>query len=71
MDTDRNYDGYVETVYKILKACTLGMDSVYEDWIIHNIGTSGLNALVNNKYLETCGVINGRQLYVLCCEGES
>ena len=71
MGTGEYNDQYVEEVYRILKKGAGGMDAVYEDWITHLIGISGLNALIENKFLETCGVVKGRQLYVLCCEGES
>lgn len=71
MGTGRNFDAYVEEVYKALKERVVGLDSIYEDYIITLIGTTGLTALFTNGYLETCGVVNGRQLYVLCCEEES
>lgn len=68
MSTGRNYDAYVEEVYRILREAVTGLDSIYEDYIITIIGTTGLMTLQTNGYLETCGVVNGRQLYVLCCE---
>lgn len=46
------------------------MDAVYEDYIKALVGEYGLELLLANKYLETCGVINGRQLYVLCKKGK-
>lgn len=57
---------YVDQVYKVVKAECEGLDSIYEDYIIHMVGVFGLNALKAHKLVETCGVINGRQLYVLC-----
>lgn len=57
---------YAEQVYKILKDETEGMDAIYKDYILHLVGYSGLDALLENRLLETCGVVNGRQLYVLC-----
>ena len=71
MNTGIQHEIYVEEVYRALRENVVGLDSVYEDYIINIIGTTGLIALHTNKYLETCGVVNGRQLYVLCCEGES
>ena len=71
MGIGSKYDAYVEEVYQRLRDAVVGLDSVYEDYIITLVGTTGLIALTTNKYLETCGVVNGRQLYVLCCEGES
>lgn len=50
-------------LYKILEKEQL--DTMYEDYIIHVIGTSGLEMLKEAGMLETCGVINGRQSYVL------
>ena len=57
---------YVEFVYAIIKEDAKGLDSIYEDYIVDLVGVSGLNALIEAKLLETCGVINGRPLYVLC-----
>lgn len=71
MGTGKNHDAYVEEVYRVLKENVVGLDSIYEDYIINLIETTGLITLHTNKYLETCGVVNGRQLYTLCCEGES
>ena len=67
----RDRDAYIEELYKILKEAVIGLDAIYEEYIINLIGTTGLMALHSNSYLETCGVVNGRQLYALCCEGES
>jgi hypothetical protein len=52
--------------YRIIWAEFQGTDALYEDYIIHLIGTVGLNALRDYRLLETCGVVNGRQLYALC-----
>lgn len=57
---------YVDHVYDIMKLETKDLDSIYQDRIIHLVGVFGFNALYENKLLESCGVINGRQLYVLC-----
>lgn len=57
---------YVDHVYEIMKLETKNLDSIYQDHIIHLVGVFGFNALYENKLLESCGVINGRQLYVLC-----
>lgn len=57
---------YVNHVYQILVEDCSGFDSIYEDVIVLLVGVKGLEALKENKLLETCGVINGRQLYVLC-----
>lgn len=56
---------YTKRIYEIIKNETAGLDSVYEDFIQHCVGIYGLNALLNAKVLESCGVINGRRLYTL------
>lgn len=57
---------YAEQVYEILKNDSEGVDAIYQEYILHMVGESGLNALLESRLLETCGVVNGRQLYVLC-----
>lgn len=62
----QNYLGtYAEHVYEIVKMETEGLDSIYRDYILELVGVFGLNALIEHKLVETCGVINGRQMYVL------
>lgn len=56
---------YEESVYEIIKKDCEGLDSVYEDYIVHLVGYYGLNALKAHGKLEACGVMNGRQLYVI------
>ena len=56
----------VEYIYEAVRLGCRGLDSVYEDYIIDLVGRVGLYTLLDYKLLETCGVINGRQLYVLC-----
>lgn len=64
---NRMRDAYfVERVYNIVKSDTEGMDSIYSDYIKQMVGVYGLNALIEHKLVESCGVVNGRQLYVLC-----
>lgn len=53
-------------IYEIVKAETEGMDSAYGDYIEKLVGEYGLYVLLANNHLESCGVVNGRQLYVLC-----
>ena len=57
---------FVEHIYEIVEGEFDGFDAIYEDCIVDLVGNAGLNALRMHKYVETCGVINGRQLYVLC-----
>lgn len=57
---------YAELVYYIVEKECEGLDSIYEDYIISLVGSIGLNYLKEYKYIETCGVVNSRQLYVLC-----
>lgn len=56
---------YLDEVYNIVKFNCEGLDAVYGDYITQLVGTHGLNVLIEEKLVETCGVINGRQLYVL------
>lgn len=57
---------YAEYVYDIIKSESDGLDSIYEDYIESLVGHYGLYALVENRFIESCGVVNGRKLYVLC-----
>ena len=57
---------YITQLYFLVKEEYEGLDSIYEDSLIHLIGVYGIHVLKENKLLETCGVSNGRQLYVLC-----
>ena len=54
-----------EYYYNLLKKECEKLDAVYEDYIIKQIGIAGLRILKQSGLLEPCGVINGRQLYVL------
>lgn len=56
---------YADHVYEIVRADTLDMDSVYGDYIQQMVGVYGLNTLIENGFVESCGVINGRRLYAL------
>ena len=56
---------YKEMLYKILELDCRHLDALYEDYIIHTIGITGLTFLRSNGYLESCGVVNGRSLYTL------
>lgn len=57
---------YVDYVYDIVRLDCEGLDSIYKDYIKQMVGVYGFNALYENKLIESCGVVNGRQLYVLC-----
>lgn len=57
---------YADYVYVIVKNECEGMDAIYKDYILHLVGTWGFDTLLECKYIESCGVVNGRQLYVLC-----
>ena len=54
-----------EKIYEIVKNESLGFDAIYENYIVELVGVDGLDILRKNRLIETCGVINGRQLYVL------
>lgn len=57
---------YVDYVYDIVRLDCLEMDAIYADYIKQMVGVYGFNALLEHKLIESCGVVNGRQLYVLC-----
>ena len=56
---------YVDYVYDIIRLDMDGLDAVYKDYILREVGTYGFNALIENRLLESCGIVNGRQLYTL------
>ena len=62
----KSYEQFVDYVYNIVKNDTEGMDAIYKDYILQMVGVYGFNALHRNKLIEGCGVVNGRQLFVLC-----
>ena len=57
---------YVDYVYDIVRLDCLEMDAIYKDYIKQMVGVYGFNALLEARLIESCGVVNGRQLYVLC-----
>lgn len=52
-------------IYETVKNGSAGFDAIYENYITELVGVDGLEILRKNKLVETCGIINGRQLYVL------
>lgn len=56
---------FANLIYDIVAEETKYMDAIYESYILELVGVKGLDALLSAGYLETCGVVNGRQLYVL------
>ena len=62
----KSYEQFVDYVYNIVKNDTEGMDAIYKDYILQMVGVYGFNALHRNKLIEGCGVVNRRQLFVLC-----
>ena len=63
------YDAIVHEIYEVVKSETKGFDAIYEDYILRLVGTYGLNVLKMYRLVETCGIINGHQLYVLVEKG--
>ena len=61
---------FIDLVYETVRFETLGLDSIYKDYIINLVGITGLNALIEHKLVEGCGIVNGRKLYVLCDRSE-
>ena len=57
---------YADYVYKIIKNESRNLDALYQDYILYLIGAMGMQALVENGLVESCGSMNGRLLYVLC-----
>ena len=57
---------YADYVYDIVKEQTEKFEAIYEDYITELVGVFGLNALLDSNLLETCGIVNGKQLYALC-----
>lgn len=56
----------VDQIYETVKEVFNDMDAIYEDYLIYLVGFEGFYILIENRLLETCGVVNGRQLYALC-----
>lgn len=62
-----SYDSMIyKVIYDLVKHETAGLDSVYEDYLVAIVGWAGVAALLQAGLLESCGVINGRRLFVLC-----
>lgn len=57
---------YADYVYEIIKNESKNLDAVYQDYILEMVGVTGMQALVENRLIESCGSINGRLLFVLC-----
>lgn len=62
----RDVKKYADYVYEILKNESRNLDALYQDYILELVGVMGMDALIENKLVESCGVINGRRLYTLC-----
>lgn len=60
-----DYEKFAEQEYQVVKEEFKDFDAIYEDAIVDVVGRSGFILLQMHGYLETCGVVNGRQLYVL------
>lgn len=54
-----------ELLHEIIYGYSRGMDAVYEDYVIYLIGQEGFDILRRNKVLESCGSIDGRNLYTV------
>ena len=57
---------YTDYVYDIVQKECKNLDSIYADYIVKLVGEYGLNTLLEHNFLEGCGYLNGRKLYVLC-----
>ena len=58
-------DPYVDHIYDIVRLEASDMDAIYKDYIMQLVGVFGFNTLIKHNRLESCGVIDGRRLYVL------
>ena len=56
---------YLEHICNIVRLETSDMDAVYKEHIVQLVGVFGFNTLVKYNRIESCGVIDGRRLYVL------
>lgn len=66
-DEDSYYtESYIKHVYNVVRLETMDMDAIYKDYILQLVGVFGFNALYSHRLIESCGTVNGRQLYVLC-----
>ena len=54
-----------DDVYETVKENMQGLDAIYEDYIIELVGVDGLCMLLQERLIESCGVVNKRQLYTL------
>ena len=61
-----NYDEFVNYIHDIARLDCSDLDAVYEDHLKNMFGVYGFNALLINKRIESCGVVNGRRLYAIC-----
>lgn len=52
-------------IYETVKNGSTGFDALYENYITELVGVDGLEILRKNRLIETCGIVNGRKLYVL------
>lgn len=62
----RYLEPYIDRIYSVVCLEARDTDALYGDYIQQLVGTSGFGALLECELLESCGVVNGRQLYVLC-----
>ena len=59
----------VNKMYEFVKENTEGLYAIYEDYLIRLVGEHGLHMLQANHLIESCGVINGRQMWALVKKG--
>ena len=63
------YDSIVDEIYEVVRSNAKGFDAIYEDYILRLVGEYGLHVLKSYRLIETCGIINGHQLYTLIKKG--
>lgn len=55
----------LDLFHEIIAGYARGMDVVYGDYVIYLIGQEGFDMLRENHILESCGSIEGRDLFTV------
>ena len=55
----------IAEAYSTLKAITVDLNMVREEFIINEVGRDGLELMIDNNMIECCGDVNGHPLYLL------
>lgn len=55
----------IDALYNFVKLVVHDTSLVYEDYLLQMIGQTGIKLLMNAGLLDTFGIVNGKQVYVL------